>query len=404
MALSRERFTGVPQVETSLFPFSDKPTARIAHAEALDSKKVADNLRPNVVADVDIQGHPWSVTAVLSPYATGFHVMTVDLSDRYVPDPRFLSADEGSELMATCGKIVDFQERLPNTTTVSVGYNCSPRSYGAEEEKGGLQSLTTKWHIQLWNQPEATQRVPLDSLKEGTRRAILGNGLNRVFGMMVKENIFKELSFGKFLDLNNVDVDNRGIEVPVNGSLREVFAMPGFFAEFLKPLAVKLDAMARDMTETFSDMDNPRIEELIKGEFERGTNGILPALREDPHLLPYDERIRRIRQLEGKGYGPRDMRLLRGLNVFVRGRQQVSEDKWIRKGLGYALVFSQDLATGKTKMRLMPGVLVSERGGVVEALGVALYRRETVDPHQAEKDEEKRRVLRQLGAYLQNSV
>jgi hypothetical protein len=53
-------------------------------------------------------------------------------------------------------------------------------------------------------------------------------------------------------------------------------------------------------------------------------------------------------------------------------------------------------------MRILPGILVEDRGGVVEALGVAITRRGGIDPSQKEKDEEKRVILKELGTRLDN--
>lgn len=402
MGLSKE--TDVPLVETAFFPFSGTMTTRIGPVQALSQEMVRESLLPNVITEIYVAGHPWKVAAVLSPYTPLFHVMLLDSSKRYMPDPTFLSPQEGDGLMKIWQRIVSFQEGLKGTKAINVGYNWSPRSYGEAEEKGGFQSLTTKWHLQFWNQPESAQSVPLDSLKEETRRVILGNSLNKWFGVFINEHMLKNnASFNRFLDLGRAVIDNRGIEISARGNLKEIFARPGFFSEFLQPLAVYLDRMARDITECFSTLDNSRLEKLIKGEFEEGANGALPILREDPHLLPYDERTRKIQFLGEKGYSNKVLNLLMHLNSLVKEKADAPDNRWFRKGLGYALVFSQDLESEKTRMRIMPGIFVEDRGGVVEALGIALYRREGIDSSQEEKNKGKRMMLKKLGEYLRNS-
>jgi hypothetical protein len=401
MSLSKDY--SVPGVETAFFPFSGKDTKRIGHVEALDQKTVEENLRPNVIAEVNVAGNPWSVTAVLSPYTPLAHVMLLDLSKRYMPDSRYVSDQEGKELMATCQKIVDFQEGLKDSRFINVGYNWSPRSYGESEEKGGFQSLTTKWHIQFWNQPESIKNVKLSSLIEGSRRAILGNKFNRRFGDFINERIVnKKDVFGRYLDVDSTITDNRGIEIPLKESLSKVFSKPEFFSEFLKPLAGDLDEITKDLTESFSTRDNAQIENLIKKEFEGEICGPLAILRQEPRLLPNDERTRRIQLLEKKGYSRKALDLLMNLNKIVKEKTESPKNNWFRNSLGYALVFSQDLINKKTVMRILPGILVEDRGGVVEALGVAITRRGGIDPSQKEKDEEKRVILKELGTRLDN--
>lgn len=400
MASVVERGIVVPYVTTTFFPYSETPTTRIGHEESLDSQVVRENLAPNTIAEVDILGNPWSVVAVLSPYTRGFHVMLVDLSDRYLPDPTKLSDSdrEGDALMDLWGRIVDFQNGLPDSRSVHVGYNWSPRSFGEEEEKGGFQTLTTKWHPQFWNFGELNNFVPLENVGEGARRAILGNKYNQWFGEVLRDYL-KNQRFG-FLDASSMRVDKRGLEVALTTNLSRVFQGGEFFSNGLKPIAVFLDKLACNISQAFSSVDFSKIDTQIEAAFETRTNGILPFLREDPHVLSPEERRARIQQLEDKGYDPRFVRKLLLLNSWLEERQDTDPASWFRKGFGYALVFSQNLKTGQALLRVMPNILVAERGGVVEALGVALKRTQKTDETSWAEINAKRLVCKQLREYL----
>lgn len=390
----------VSVVATTFFPFSDQPTKRIRPENALIHEEVRDNLKPNVVAEVDADGHKWFAVAVLSPYTQGFHVMLVDLSNRYVPDPTHMEDKEGTRIMDVWANTVDFQKSLSGTKSVHVGWNWSPRSYGEAEEKGGFQSLTTKWHPQLWNSEEPNKFVPLDSLGEATRRVIQGNSFNRLFGELVSDTSLQDPILRSFLSMQSVRVDNRGISVLLAKGLSETFRKPEFFPHFIKKIAVDLDNMACDISEATTYLDNSDLDRLIKNAFENSTDGIFPILRQDVTLLPAGDRISKIFALKDKNYPSYFIDRLLRLNFRLKDKKDVSENLRIRKGFGYALVFSEDVGTQNAFMRIMPGFFVEDRGGVVEALGIVLKRVERADGSQDEVLAKKRQMLRAFGEYI----
>lgn len=376
-------------------------TTRIRQPESLNHELLVESVTPNVIQEVNINNHPWSVVAVLSPYSSLFHVMVVDLSKRYNPDPVRIENQEGNELMSLWSEIAEFQKGIRGTEAVHIGYNCSPRSFGVEEEKGGFQTMVTKIHPQFWNSEKATEFVSLNTLVPSMQMALKGNSYNRLFGEFLKDFLERQ-EFG-ILDLDKINIDNRGIKVDLNKDLVKALRSNEFFSGFLKPIAVFLDDLACNMTKAVSSLDLRVIDQIIENSFVSSTNGILPFLRQDPRLLSFEERIKRIKELVKLDYPQWFIDRLLVVNSHLRNREEVKEERWFRKGLGYALVITENLVQRKTSLRVMPAVFVEARGGVVEAEGVALFRpakRDNLTKEEQKtnllKDREKRKQLFQL--------
>lgn len=413
----------VPRVDTTFFDYSPIPTKRISQEDALDPQAVKINLEPNEIAKIDLEGVPWSVVSVKSPYnKENPHVMLIELSERYVPDPIELSGEEGSALMNLSANIVGFQKLkvqediaikgITNIASINVGYNWSPYSYGAEEEKGGFQSVTSKLHVQIWPF-EKGQIVPYSSLDERMQRVLRGSPYSRLAGKVIGTYLRRTQS--PLLKLETLSLDNTGLEVDLGDNLENVLKNEKFFSNFLQPLASFLNNFAGDIASTFSDVDLEKTRDEIKRSFEGSRDGILPSLREDPHLLPFHEREQKIQGLLAKGYPKDFVEALRRINPALRERgldenerDQKEPDKqsWFRKGFGYAATLSEEIneKTGETErvfLKIMPGIFIGDKGGVVEALGIALNRvKETIPDEQNPDFIRKLRLTQELGDYL----
>lgn len=400
--------------KTTFFPYSSVSTPRLIARTALDRSAVEQGLAPNTIAKINLSEGAWRVVAVLSPYTQkGCHVMLVDDSDKYKPDPtqRHVSKNEGNNLMKLWRQITNFQRQMPGTKSINVGWNYSPTAYGTDEERGGWQTLTTKWHPQLWNFVGDQELVPLDSelIAEGTRRVLKGNKLNEFFGLIVKDYILKNIPRSEnFLVLSTTRVDYKGLEVDLKDNLSQTLEKEGFFSDFLQTIASGLDRVAQDVIDATSTFDRLDFMDCVRQSFEIYPDGHYSSLQErEMELRPKEERKNRLMELEKKGYPDHIISKLLALNRYLRGKSEVPVNERFRKGFGYALVLSEELNSdgmpNRTFLRITPGIYVEDRGGVVEALGIALRRQESVDPFQAEKDNEKREVLRRLGEYLQNN-
>lgn len=409
MTARAEVITQVPLHETGLVPLVvGREIPRIKQPQALDPELLLQSLEPQVITRINVEGNPWGVVAALSPYngdPESVHVMVIDMSRRYLPDPHRVPLDEGNAVMQTGGKIVEFLEKQPNSRSIHFGYNWSPRAYredGGGEEKGGYQSLTTKLHFQVWNFTSDPKTAPLDSLPEGVRWAIIGDEYKKLAAELVCKPVL-ERHGASILDTSRIEIDSRGVRMPLTArTLSDAIKDPAFF-KFLQAVDFELDVAVRDVIKATTGVDIWELDEKIRYSFEHGTNGVLPQLRESLKLLPIEERKKRIAELEERGYPKRLVHALQLLNPHFRERSEEGEGYWIRKGLAYALVFSEDLERGKVSLRVSPGIFVGDRGGVVEANGVALKRRETAGSTNEEL-ERRRKALTQLKDFLTSGV
>jgi len=403
MALSKEMYVEkVPLVKTSFFPFSGKETRRIGQEESLNYELIRESLLTNAIGKLPVPQGEWYAIAVLSPYSEDFHVMMVDLSPKYKPDPTHVKDEEGTNLMRFWAETVAFQKRLPETQSVNVGWNWSPRHLNLAQR--GFQSIITKWHPQFWNFNDLNHLVPISSLDETTKRGIEGNKFNELFGRFVLEAMHSSRILGseinKFISSEG-KTDNRGVEFSLRKNLVETFGTSNFFEDFLKKFATYLSEMALDFTWATTTSDGSLDEALIGIEFETGKNGMKDILAENLRLLSLEERRHRLLSLEDK-YSPYVLKRLLLLDNYLKEKANVPSRLWFRKGFAYALVFSEDLASNRSVMRIMPGVFQEDRGGVVEALGVALTRNNKVNELQLPVNEKRHMVLLQLGKCLQN--
>lgn len=390
MVISLER--RVPQKFTALTPVNDNWGVRIDQIKSLDPELVSSSLSSQAIAEIPLNGGKWEVIPPVSPYNNGpqeLHVMVVEgTKGRYLPDLTSISVEEGTEVMQRIvGRTLKYLENQPGNRLVCCGFNDSPRAVGDSEE--GYQSLITKAHFQIWNYRDFDTEVPLEEVPEGARWAIAGDRLKRLGGEYICKPVLEKHG-AEFLNLAELRVDSRGVEVPLlPGRLSDVVNDPYFFA-FLKLVAIDLDNAARNITDALTDIDNQSMIDAIKGSFENGTNGVVDMLRKDPELLPFSAREEKIKELEQMGYSRQLIHAVHQLSWLLKNRSQVSNKaNWIRKGLGYAMVFEENLAEGVTRLRLSPGIFLGDKGGVVEATGVALTRREG---NMATEEEKKRRM------------
>jgi len=370
-----------------LQPGEKKPqeTKRIRPKDTLNLKSLLKEIRKSTIITLDICGKPWSVVSVYSPYSQDVHVMLIEASpNRYLPGPEKIPEREGSFLMQLWAAILDLIAERQVNATVHVGYNWSPRAWGQEEEKNGFQSIPTKWHPHLWGWP-SFQNTPKEKLNfsqwvdstlllPGEKRLLGDNNYAEPFGLLIKNKLKETFPpnnpFHRFFSYRNWSINNCGINVSFNTSVPEILRIPKFFSHVLKPLAIQLDRLTRDLTEALTknkckDMDNILI------ETEKGRPKNWERLRDRP-IMQTEAYISNA--FKEKGY-PEALR--EALLKPVRNRCNETENRndWWRKCFGYALVLSGPSKGNSGQIRIMPGVLVGP-GGVVEAQGIVIRRPE----------------------------
>ncbi len=384
---------------------------RIRPADTLNLINMRKELESNILFTLPLSGGEWSVVSVFSPYSPDVHVMVIETSvDRYIPGPEWIPDEEGERLMELWSVILDFLAEKVPSETIHVGYNWSPRAWGEEEEKGGFQSIPTKWHAMLWDWPvfpeigEITNYakwIDVDSLTPPAKRVLVGNSYSKPFGNLIKSRIkkvFTDDTLGsEIFPPSNWKIDNRIVSVQFDSSIQEVLRTREFFSRVLKPIGRILEGITKGLTEAMTTFDCSFIDRiLIKTENGPLTMEDLEILRAAPDLRSKEKIVKIFRD---KKY---PTSLLKSILEPVEKRCRETEDKanWWRKGFGYSLVLSS-FPDGKSgELRILPGVYVGP-GGMVEAHQVVLKRPENQWIPKNEM-EDKSRVLWELADCLKN--
>jgi hypothetical protein len=401
-------------------PFEAAPrcSQRIGLSDSLDLQRVSREVSRNAIFSCVLGDGVWQVIPALSPYGPEGHVMLIETrTNRYLPTVELIPDGEGDALLRLASTILFETARLNGDGTINVGYNASPLGHGKEEEEcGGMQSIATKFHLQIWGWPpepdvcgEAQYNdyhaswIPINQLSETQKSILIANDYGVEFGKLLGNSIRRELAGlqpgpSRILDIARWTYDARGIVAPFDCSVLELISSPSFFSRIMKPMAATLSASLQRLTEAFVRMDCDQMTETLR----RCELGLLSAeeitsIRGVPEMRPVDE-IRSAFLREG---WPES--LLEQLLPMVQARcapqpGQGTAPMW-RKGFAYAIVFSGRVQGSTGEMRIMP---VAQLGpaGVVEAQGIVLERVKQAAP----LSELKRKgiALHELGLKLAN--
>lgn len=360
---------------------------RIRPKDALDLPGLVRELAWSTVTKFEVARRPWSLVSVYSPYTPNAHVMLMESSaDRYLPGPEWVPDEEGDALMPRIARILNNLQAMPENESLHAGYNWAPRSWGQQEERTGFQSIPTKWHPMLWGWPALDggagkhegyiDWVEASELTREERRLFGGNEYSRPLCELIRsalEPIFEGAeNWRELFDFENAAPDRHTLDIPFQSSLPELFGMPRFFSEILKPIAIRVEALLRDLTETLTDMDCGERDGLLQRCETKGST-IWNELRKPPALR---DELEISRRASAKGI-PGD--LIKLLMPPVRNRCQEIGDPfhWWRIGFGYALCLSSEVKNSHGVLKIMPGVYVGP-GGIVETQSVILRRPEFV--------------------------
>jgi len=385
-----------------LFPYLAKgrrkpqKTKRIRPQDALNLKKMLKEMKKGQVASFNIAGKPWSLVSVYSSYSPDIHTMLLETSpNRYLPGPEGIAEREGDGLMRLWAATLDLIAKRKNVSSVHLGYNWSPRSWGNEDEKTGFQSLPTKFHPHLWGWPAIdknvfAKKVLTSSLSPQERRLLGQNDYAKPFGRLIKKRFEETFSKNEFFPLHKWHIDGRGIYARFNEPVANILRKPGFFGQVLKPLACLLEQTTRELTETMTTINCGQIDRILAKRHLRD----LEILRADP-VMRDEKYIRKV--FKQKGY-PKG--LLEALLPAVSNRcfRKGDSFNWWRKGFAYALVFNGPIKGKAGELRIMPGVYIGP-GGVVEAEGFLIRRpedRQFSDIEIRRKSEDLRNLAQEL--------
>ena len=430
----------VPRITVPLCPIvkkgEDKPLEgrRLRPADALNLKFMLDQLNESTIKTIQVDGKPWSIIPTVSPYSADFHVMLMETSkNRYLPSLEYVSDAEGNLLMKVWIEIIKhMREKSGN---IYVGYNWSARSWGIEEEKGGFQSIPTKWHGMFWTWPDFNIAEDLlDTNKDlssitgdlsGITEDLLGanedlSSINSELIDFIKEEdvplSFRRLNGEGFFACDMVkdfkekideikdahcdskvssgisEIENGAYIVKFDGSLESILSSENFFSNFLKPIAEYLNNYFADLTDiffkeirpSFSDMlfkrNNIYSNYLFKKTWSnladkvlrKTSNGMIS--KEDYEFLQSMGDFKEDQDIISLLF-EKGFSIDSAIGLFMMAKNRRDGDYSIawRKGFAYTLTFNE--MGSKTILKITPGAFLGP-AGVVESLGVILQRPE----------------------------
>ena len=409
-----EEFKTVAITNTTFRPIAEAPGNRLRQYESLNPDFIRENLSPNKVAETKVIGPNGDTSIiwtenVISPYTKGgVHVMLFDsTSNLFRPTPTQMPDSEFEGMRILSADIVSYMQGMKDLDNISLGYNNSPLNYG-HAEMGGMQSITTKHHIHIWNRKTQSDagRISIDEIPRNTKDFILGDALTKLGSYVVMQAVSSEGR--EFIKEGSATIDERGFHAKLKTDLLHALQAPGFFGRFIKPLHMKIEQANADVWEAITTGNyNQKIEEArqaFEGLADRdkvyGDLQIIPELREPK------ERIQRIKDLKKKGYPELFLDKLASFSRFIKNRKDVkNEQNWIRNGLGYVLVINQQANEKNAEITIRPAVLIkSSKGGVVEALGIALRRVEVGATESVEEIENNKQNLAELKKTLPEQI
>ena len=219
-----------------------RPSQRIRPADSLDLSRTVEQLRPSILTTVTINNNPWSVVSVFSPYSPHVHVMLMETGkNRYLPGPESLPPGEGEQTTDIMATIIDFIAAQQPRSTIYLGYNWSPRAWGIYEERGGFQSIPTKWHTMIWDWPDLQAAARLGAEIDWINRTSLSFNKRRIFGEAAYLEPFSRLIVSQLRRNSSLDqrllefsATPRGVEARLSLSLSQLISGT-FFTSLLHP-------------------------------------------------------------------------------------------------------------------------------------------------------------------------
>jgi hypothetical protein len=218
-------------------------------------------------------------------------------------------------------------------------------------------------------------------------------------GKLVSHFVMSD-EYQRFVSPDSHQVDNTGFRARLTTDLKTALHDPDFFVKFIKPLHEQLERACGDISAALTDFDYQGFKATVGQGFEGKQKVAHEDLQVVPTMLPDEARQAQIEELLAKGYPPDFVAKLRIYNSFFKTPSDVADTERLRKGLGYALVMTQEKGQPYAEIRIRPAVLIgTSRGGVVEAQGYVTKRHEAAGTQEAEQ-ERNRETIRTLRDHL----
>lgn len=335
--------------------------------DSLNIPKLCEALSDSILYERKFECLNFAVIGVLSPYSPDLHVMVAELSpNRYLPGPESFTNPEFNALCALCSDVLAASAR--NEFTVQcVGYNWSPFAWGHIEERGGCQSVMTKFHMMMW-QWNKLDEDSFDNLSPKHKEIFELNNYNEPFAKLVWAKCGQFLAeTGLFSDYV---VNSRGLFVKfgVGKCVSDVLQRENFLREF----SVQIQGILAHLSSCLTDLDLDKMLGILMKTNDRMLTDIeIEELRRAPNPRSLEDVLQLCNNDD-------ERQLCSDLYDSVLERCGVCDTEktiW-EKGFGYSLVMCDS-----ENDFVSPGLYVGLHahcgpGGVAEVVGCHLTRPE----------------------------
>ena len=232
---------------------------RQRNADALNIPQLTKIFRESIIYESiddidDKQKSDLAVLNVLSPYSLLCHVMIVELSpNRFLPGPESFTDHEWFKFSELSYKTVKSMNTLytndhkNESFSTLCGFNWSPYSWGLYEERGGCQSITTKFHMMIWQWPQIMTTSDYSDLPEKHRQIFFENSYNESFGRLI----------GRSIGLPSFEVSPRGVFIPIDAITYDIIFQ-------LKEIAEKVEKIINDLNSILINNFDEAFDEVKK--------------------------------------------------------------------------------------------------------------------------------------------
>ncbi|OHS97020.1 hypothetical protein TRFO_36828 [Tritrichomonas foetus] len=314
------------------------------------------------------------VLGVLSPYSLLSHVMVIELSEnRFLPGPESFSDSEWEKLSKLSIHVINSLKHKKNN--ICCGFNWSPFSWGKLEERGGCQSITTKFHMMIWEWPiihddDFIQDI-FHEIPPKHRHVFFDNSYNVPFARLLFKTIKNASVFDEKVEntsefFERAEFTPRGLFLPIKSI---------YYPEIvkLKTISIKTEEIIAHLNHCIMFDSIESIYQLMKESEKRVlSDSELEILRKNPKIRELNECLDLCQNNEEK-------EIIQSIYpaILNRANEMNEEHEIWQKCFGFSLVLLESQQEKNLKSGLYIGLhAICGPGGCAEVLGCYLTRPE----------------------------
>ena len=387
-----------------LIPYK-KDFKRSRPINALDLESLMDEFSDSILFKKKFNELNIGVLHVLSPYTNLLHIMLMEMSKNiYLPSIELMSKNQWNNFCEVSEKILKYLINNKNEIT-NIGFNWSPYSYGEFEEIEGGQSITTKFHMMIFQWDKINFMKLSENEISQKHKILFYNNYNELFGKVIFDKIYNNEKLKCFLEKcfnkNDVVFNSLGLFLPFVNNIDVDF----IFEKYSNELYILFNEIIENVM---------NITKIFFPTFYEDKLKIIKKIINDKNLL--DKEIENLRSLkyelptiekifENNNFNENLKKLIKILYESIENRIKKEPNKnlpiW-KKGFALSNVFSYSKKDNKYSGLRVMLIPYCGSGGVAEACGCLLSRPENriADDDAINKHKE---MEKELSDYLNNN-